>query len=81
MVVKNTEKKVREWVFHRNTDKIYINTYGTMMVQLFILSETRRATLYYIPIDRSDRNLRDECQKHREKSEKPCLFTYYMAFS
>ena len=74
-------KKWESRSFHRNTDKIYINTYGIMMVQLFILSETRRATLDYIPIDRSDRNLRDECQKHRENSGKPCLFTYYMAFS
>ena len=51
------------------------------MVQLFILSETRRTTLDYIPIDRSDRNLSDDGQKHKEKSGKPCLFTYYIAFS
>ena len=60
--------------FHRNTDKIYINTYGTMMVQLFILSETRRATLDYIPIDRLNRDLSDGGQKYREKSGRVCLF-------
>ena len=45
-----------------------------MMVQLFILSETRRATLDYIPIDRSDRDLSDGGQKCREKSGRVCLF-------
>ena len=44
------------------------------MVQLFILSETRRTTLDYIPIDRSDRNLSDECQKNREKCRRVDLF-------
>ena len=48
-----------------------------MMVQLFMLSETRRATLDYIPIDRSDRNLWDECQKQRKKWETMSVYLLY----
>ena len=67
-------KKWESGSFHRNTDKIYINTYDIMMVQLFLLSETRWTTLDYIPIDRSDRNLSDDGKKHREKCGKVDLF-------
>ena len=45
-----------------------------MMVQLFILSEARRATLDYIPIDTSNRDLSDGGQKYREKSGRVGLF-------
>ena len=38
------------------------------MVLVFLLSETRRATLDSLPIDRSDQDLSDGDEKPRDKS-------------